>query len=67
MRPMAGFYLNYTAPGGSFGAGVYSYCEFTVSSDPDVADPGSEAALLTFDQPQNQSQRRLGRLQSETG
>ena len=46
------FYLNYTAPGGSFGAGVTHIAEFTVSSDPDVADPGSEAALLTFDQPQ---------------
>jgi glucose/arabinose dehydrogenase len=46
------FYLNYTAPGGSFGAGVSHIAQFTVSSDPDVADPGSEATLLTFDQPQ---------------
>ena len=46
------FYLNYTAPGGSFGAGVTHIAQFTVSSDPDVADPGSEATLLTFDQPQ---------------
>jgi glucose/arabinose dehydrogenase len=46
------FYLNYTAPGGSFGAGVSHIAEFTVSSDPDIADPGSEATLLTFDQPQ---------------
>jgi glucose/arabinose dehydrogenase len=46
------FYLNYTAPGGSFGAGVSHIAQFTVSSDPDIADPGSEATLLTFDQPQ---------------
>src|SRR5436189_6179371 len=46
------FYLNYTAPGGSFGAGVSHIAEFTVSSNPDIADPGSEATLLTFDQPQ---------------
>ena len=47
------FYLNYTAPGGSFGAGVTHIAEFTVSSDPDVADPASEATLLAFDQPQD--------------
>ena len=46
------FYVNYTAPGGSFGAGVTHVAEFTVSSDPNVADPGSERTLLTFDQPQ---------------
>ena len=46
------FYLNYTAPGGSFGAGVSHIAEFTVSSDPDIANRGSEATLLTFDQPQ---------------
>ncbi|HEY6204714.1 MAG TPA: PQQ-dependent sugar dehydrogenase [Chthoniobacterales bacterium] len=46
------FYVNYTAPGGSFGAGVTHIAEFTVSSDPNVADPGSERTLLTFDQPQ---------------
>jgi glucose/arabinose dehydrogenase len=43
------FYLNYTAPGG---AGVSHIAQFTVSSDPDIADPESEATLLTFDQPQ---------------
>ena len=46
------FYLNYTAPGGSFGAGVSHIAEFTVSSDPDIANPRSEATLLKFDQPQ---------------
>jgi glucose/arabinose dehydrogenase len=46
------FYVNYTAPGGSFGAGVTHIAEFTVSADPNVADPGSERTLLTFDQPQ---------------
>ena len=46
------FYINYTAPGGSFGAGVTHIAQFTVSADPDIADPASERALLTFDQPQ---------------
>jgi glucose/arabinose dehydrogenase len=46
------FYVNYVAPGGSFGNGVTHVAEFTVSADPDVADPGSERTLLTFDQPQ---------------
>ena len=46
------FYLNYTAPGGAFGQGVTHIAQLTVSTDPDVADPGSELTLLTFDQPQ---------------
>jgi len=46
------FYINYTAPGGAFGQGVTHVAELTVSADPDIADPGSELALLTFDQPQ---------------
>jgi glucose/arabinose dehydrogenase len=46
------FYLNYTAPGGSFHNGLTHIARFTVSSDPDVADPASEIAVLTFDQPQ---------------
>jgi len=46
------FYLNYTAPGGAFGQGVTHIAQLTVSADPDIADPGSELPLLTFDQPQ---------------
>jgi glucose/arabinose dehydrogenase len=46
------FYVNYVGPGGSFGQGVTHVAEFTVSADPNVADPGSERTILTFDQPQ---------------
>jgi hypothetical protein len=46
------FYVNYVAPGGSFGQGVSQVALFRVSSDPDVADAASERTLLTFDQPQ---------------
>jgi glucose/arabinose dehydrogenase len=46
------FYINYTAPGGSFGAGVTHIAQLTVSANPDIADPASERALLTFDHPQ---------------
>src|SRR5439155_23091158 len=46
------FYLNYTAPGGAFGQGVTHIAQLTVSADPNIADPGSELTLLTFDQPQ---------------
>ncbi len=47
------FYINYSAPGGSFGAGVSHTAEFLVSADPDIADPTSEATLFTYDKPQN--------------
>jgi len=47
------FYINYSAPGGSFGAGVSNTAEFLVSADPDIADPTSEATLFTYDKPQN--------------
>ena len=46
------FYLNYTAPGGAFNAGVSHIAQFKVSRDPNVAKAGSERTLLTFDQPQ---------------
>jgi glucose/arabinose dehydrogenase len=46
------FYLNYTAPGGAFGAGVTHVAQLTVSANPNIADPGSEMTLLSFDQPQ---------------
>ncbi len=47
------FYINYSAPDGSFGAGVSHTAEFLVSADPDIADPTSEATLFTYDKPQN--------------
>jgi glucose/arabinose dehydrogenase len=46
------FYIAYTAPGGSFGAGVSHIAQLTVSANPDIADPASERTLLSFDQPQ---------------
>ena len=46
------FYVYYTAPGGEFGQGISRISQFTVSSNPDVADSASEKILLSFDQPQ---------------
>ena len=46
------FYVNYTAPGGAFGAGVTHVSRFNVTADPDIADPSSEVIVLLFDQPQ---------------
>jgi glucose/arabinose dehydrogenase len=46
------FYVFYSAPGGSFGNGVSHIAQFLVSANPDIADAGSEATLLTFDKPQ---------------
>lgn len=46
------FYVNYTVPGGAFGAGVTHIAQFTVSSDPRFADATSEKTVLMFDQPQ---------------
>jgi|KBSMisStaDraftv2_1062788.scaffolds.fasta_scaffold51721_4 glucose/arabinose dehydrogenase len=46
------FYVDYSAPGGSFGQGVSHVAVFRVSSDPDIADPTSERTLLTVDKPQ---------------
>ena len=47
------FYVNVTAPGGSFGSGVTQIREYTVSAtNPDSADPTSLRTLLRFDQPQ---------------
>ena len=43
-------------PGGAFHACVDHISEFQVSANPDVADPGSEAALFVVDHPQNQHQ-----------
>jgi glucose/arabinose dehydrogenase len=46
------FYLNFTIPGGAFGNGVTHVSQFTVSANPNIADPSSEKVLLTFDHPQ---------------
>jgi glucose/arabinose dehydrogenase len=46
------FYVDFTASGGADGNGVTHIAQFTVSSNPDVADPASVKTLLTFDQPQ---------------
>ena len=46
------FYLNFTVPGGAFGNGVTHVSQFTVSGNPNIADPASERILLTFDHPQ---------------
>lgn len=50
------FYVSYTTPGGIFGACISHISEFQVSANPDVADPGSEAALIVVDHPQVQHQ-----------
>jgi len=46
------FYLNFTVPGGAFGNGVTHVSQFSVSADPNIADPGSERILVMFDHPQ---------------
>jgi glucose/arabinose dehydrogenase len=47
------FYVSYlTADGGAFDQGVSHIARFTVSStNPDVADPGTEVTVITVDQP----------------
>jgi glucose/arabinose dehydrogenase len=47
------FYVSYTTTtGGVFGKGQSHIARFTVSADPNVADPNSEVSVLTFDQTQ---------------
>ena len=47
------FYVAYTTDGdGTFGNGVSHLARFTVTADPDVADPASEVTVITVDQPQ---------------
>src|SRR4030095_10476685 len=50
------FYVSYTTSGGSCGTCVSHISEFEVSANPDIADPGSEASLITVDHPQCQHQ-----------
>ena len=48
------FYINCTAPGGAFNAGITEIREYQVSSNPDIADtsPANIKTVLAFDQPQ---------------
>ena len=45
------FYVNLVEPGGAFGNGVTHIRRYTLSGDPDVADPASATTILTYDQP----------------
>jgi len=47
------FYLNFTVPDGAFGNGVTHVSQFSVTGNPDIADPNSERILIMFDHPQN--------------
>ena len=46
------FYLDFVVPGGAFGNGVTHISQFSVTSNPNVADPNSEKILLIFDHPE---------------
>src|ERR1700736_815191 len=48
------FYVNYTAPGGAFNAGITKIVQYQVSANPDIADttPANVKTLLSFDQPE---------------
>ena len=46
------FYISYTAPPIGHESCINKIAEFTVSADPDIADPGSETALLSVPEPQ---------------
>lgn len=46
------FYLNFVVPGGALGNGVTHVSQFSVTSNPNIADPRSEKILLTFDHPE---------------
>lgn len=46
------FYVNWTSAGdGAFASGVSHVARFTVSSNPNFADPSTEVTILTADQP----------------
>ncbi len=47
------FYVNYVVPGGVYGQGVTRIARFSVTANPDTADPASEKIILSFDQPQS--------------
>lgn len=48
------FYVNYTAAGGAFNAGITKIVQYQVSSNPDIADttPANIKTLLSFNQPE---------------
>jgi glucose/arabinose dehydrogenase len=46
------FYLNFVVPGGAFGNGVTHISQFSVTANPNIADPNSERVFLSFDHPQ---------------
>src|ERR1700736_1953157 len=48
------FYVNYTAPGGAFNAGITKIVQYQVSANPDIADttPANVKTLLSFDHPE---------------
>ncbi|HVU89021.1 MAG TPA: PQQ-dependent sugar dehydrogenase [Pirellulales bacterium] len=46
------FYVDYTAPGGAFNAGVTHITRYQVSSNANVANAASATDVLTIDQPQ---------------
>ena len=48
------FYINCTAPGGAFNAGITQIRQYQVTSNPDIADttPANIKTVLAFDQPQ---------------
>jgi glucose/arabinose dehydrogenase len=48
------FYVNYTAPGGAFNAGITKIVQYQVSANPDIADttPANIKTVLSFDQPE---------------
>jgi glucose/arabinose dehydrogenase len=48
------FYVNCTAPGGAFNAGITQIRQYQISSNPDIADttPANIKTVLAFDQPQ---------------
>jgi glucose/arabinose dehydrogenase len=49
------FYVSYTTNGGGvFDLGVSHIARFTVTADPDIADPASEVTVITVDQPSHE-------------
>src|SRR5688572_8813637 len=45
------FYVDYTAPGGSFGMGITFVRRYQVTANPDIADPASGQTVIRIDQP----------------
>jgi glucose/arabinose dehydrogenase len=47
------FYLNFVVEGGRFGNGITHVSQFSVTGNPNVADPNSEKVLIKFAHPQS--------------